>query len=230
METKILFVCTGNTCRSSMAEYIFNDLIEDESYEVQSAGVSAREGETVSPQAEQVMAEKGIDISEHEAQELTEELIIEADLILTMTHQHKKSILNMFPKNKEKVFTLKEFVKDESRLEELTDKLHEVYSQVSRKKEEFLNKNGAKIERLRQRHQELMQEMSEVEDELNSLEEEMSKKIADDKIKLRGLQNEVKGLDISDPFGQPLSVYRQCAKEIEEHIKLALEKLDDFKR
>lgn len=209
-----------------MAEYIFNDLIETEDYEVESAGLSAVEGETVAPQAEQVMTEKGIDISEHEAQKLTEALVKKADIILTMTNQHKKTILNMFPESKEKTFTLKEFTEDASELEELTVKLQEIYSEINRKREDFLEEKGAKIERLRMRHQELMQEIGEVEDELNRLEGQLSKEISEDKKELKKLQNEVQSLDIKDPFGQPISVYRQCAKEIEQNIKLVLEKLE----
>ncbi|SJZ48300.1 low molecular weight protein arginine phosphatase [Selenihalanaerobacter shriftii] len=228
METKILFVCTGNTCRSSMAEYIFNHLANNEKYEVESAGISAIEGATVSAQAEQVMGEKGIDISDHEAQKINEELIEEVDLILTMTHQHKNSILNMVPESRRKIFTLKEFVENTEKLEETTEELQKLYSQINQTRENFLEENGVKIERLRKRHKELMQEIGEVEDELNRLEEKLSKKVNKDKRELKRLQSEVQDLDISDPFGQPVSIYRQCAKEIQDYIELAIKKLEDF--
>ncbi|MBM7622887.1 low molecular weight protein arginine phosphatase [Sporohalobacter salinus] len=226
MKLKILFVCTGNTCRSSMAEYIFKDLAESDKYEVMSAGVSAVNGKDPAPQAKQIMSEKGIDISNHQTQKLTEDLVTEADLILTMTHQHKSSVLSMFNESEDKVFTLKEFVEDIEELTEITDEIDKIYKRISNRREKFLDEKGSKIERLRKRHQELIQEIGEVEDELNRLEGELSKEVADDKDRLDILQNKVQNLDISDPFGQPVSVYRQCAEELEEYIKLLLKKIE----
>lgn len=226
MGVNILFVCTGNTCRSSMAEYIFRDLTESEEYEVMSAGISAVDGKEAAPQAEQIMSEKGIDISNHQSQKLTEDLVTKSDLILTMTHQHKNSILNMFADSDGKVFTLKEFVEEIDELEEITGEIDEIYKRISNQREKFLDEKGAKIERLRKRHQELIQEIGEIEDELNRLEGELSEKIADDKDRLDTLQSRVQNLDISDPFGQPASIYRQCAEELEEYIKLLLEKIE----
>jgi protein-tyrosine phosphatase len=207
-----------------MAEYIFNNLA-DTDYQVESAGISALEGEDAAPQAQQVMKEKGIDISEHEAKKLTEEMVEEAALILAMTYQHKKSISSVFPESKGKVFTLKEFAEGSTELGKSTEKLQQIHRKISNKRENFLERKGSKIEGLRKQHQQLMQQIGEIEDELNSLEEELSKEIAKDKKELRKLQNKIQDLDIRDPFGQPIAIYRQCAKEIEKNIKLTLEKL-----
>ncbi|MEP7326495.1 MAG: low molecular weight protein arginine phosphatase [Gemmatimonadota bacterium] len=89
---KILFVCTGNTCRSPMAEAMMRRLLEERSIgeiEVRSAGTGAYDGAPASEGAYLVGLENGIDLSSHRAQRLTRELVSEADLILTMSPQHR---------------------------------------------------------------------------------------------------------------------------------------------
>lgn len=107
----ILFVCTGNTCRSSMAEGIFKHLIQDKNIDinVSSAGISAYEGEAANEKAISTLKKKGIDITNHTARQLTNEIIYESDLILTMTRNHKNIIINAVPEHSNKVFTLKEY-------------------------------------------------------------------------------------------------------------------------
>lgn len=69
MAVKILFVCTGNTCRSPMAEAIAKSIAWS-GIEVSSAGIHALEGDKASEQAIAVMAEKGIDLSKHRAERI----------------------------------------------------------------------------------------------------------------------------------------------------------------
>lgn len=110
---RVLFVCTGNTCRSSMAEGIFKHLLALEGIDdvaVSSAGVYALTGQPASPEAVEALAEWGIDISNHKARLLTPEMVREADLILTMTARHKMAVLEMVPEAAGKVFTLTEYV------------------------------------------------------------------------------------------------------------------------
>lgn len=110
---RILFVCTGNTCRSSMAEGICKNLLAArgiEDVEVSSAGIYALTGMPASSEAVDALAEWGIDLSGHRARLLTPEMVKEADLVLTMTSHHKKAVLEMSPEEKEKVFTLTEYV------------------------------------------------------------------------------------------------------------------------
>lgn len=112
----ILFVCTGNTCRSSMAEGIFRKLLEMNNMgniNVSSAGISAFEGDSANEKAVDVMAEKGIDISDHRSRRLTEEIISKSDLVLTMTINHKNMILNALPQYSHRVYTLKEYAQAE---------------------------------------------------------------------------------------------------------------------
>ncbi|MCX7748880.1 MAG: low molecular weight protein arginine phosphatase [Clostridia bacterium] len=113
---QILFVCTGNICRSSMAEGLFRKMIErDEKLKgkisTASAGTSAFDGEMASSNSVKVLrSEWGVDIRSHRSRAITKELIDKADLILTMTREHKRAIIRFYPDAKQKVFTLKEYV------------------------------------------------------------------------------------------------------------------------
>lgn len=115
---KILFVCTGNTCRSSMAEGIFNWTIEKwgllDRYSASSAGLSAFDGDCANEKSIKILKENyGIDIGKHKAKRVSENHIKEAYLILTMTSEHKDALMYMYPFAKDKTFTLKEYVKDD---------------------------------------------------------------------------------------------------------------------
>ncbi|MDY0323553.1 MAG: low molecular weight protein arginine phosphatase [Candidatus Carbobacillus sp.] len=112
MESKkrILFVCTGNTCRSPMAEALARRYWGEDQVEVLSAGLFAIEGESASPEAQLVLEEEGIDLSQHRARPLTSELLEEADLILTMTRAHRQMLLSLYPEHEHKIWTLKAWV------------------------------------------------------------------------------------------------------------------------
>lgn len=105
----ILFVCTGNTCRSPMAEAVLRDRYPEA--EVKSAGVHAGLGMDASGNAIKALEEKAIAIN-HESSPVTEELLNWADLILTMTTGHKRLLIIQYPDFQEKYFTLKEYTTD----------------------------------------------------------------------------------------------------------------------
>jgi len=116
----ILFVCTGNTCRSAMAEGIFKAMAENDPdmsgrFTAESAGLGADACEPASGNAVDVLErEWGIDISSHKARPLTEDMVSKADLILAMTRRHKHMIVSMFPEHENKVYTLKEYVSEKN--------------------------------------------------------------------------------------------------------------------
>lgn len=113
----LLLVCTGNTCRSPMAEALCRDLLakrlgcgvdelEDRGVIVASAGIAAMTGGRASPEAVQVMAEMGLDLSSHETQPLTETLVRHADVIYTMTRSHREAIVAQWPSAAERTWHL----------------------------------------------------------------------------------------------------------------------------
>lgn len=115
MRRKILFVCTGNTCRSPMAEALFKNLLEERDdlgrkFVVSSAGVYAFEGDPATHEAIAALREDfDIDITSHRARVLDDRDIREAWLILTMTAHHKEMILELYPQAADKAYTLRDY-------------------------------------------------------------------------------------------------------------------------
>jgi glycine hydroxymethyltransferase len=106
----VLFVCTGNICRSPIAEGLFGRLIGNrKDIEVASAGVHAVRGQPPSLYAVQVCAEEGTDISGLRSQPLTAALVDQATHIFAMTGAHVETIQTLFPQTAEKTFLLREF-------------------------------------------------------------------------------------------------------------------------
>lgn len=112
---KILIVCTGNTCRSPMAEGIFKSLAKEKNLDIQveSAGTFAFDGDKASPNAVKALKSINIDISNHKSSLIHNNLIEEVDLILTMASSHKELIARKFPQSIGKVFLLNEYAFNE---------------------------------------------------------------------------------------------------------------------
>jgi protein-tyrosine-phosphatase/tRNA A37 threonylcarbamoyladenosine synthetase subunit TsaC/SUA5/YrdC len=114
MAKLVVFVCTGNTCRSPMAEGLFRSLLcqrlecegEDlirRGYMVSSAGVAAFPGAPASPETLDILREEGIDLTDHTSQPVTEQLVAWADMILAMTSRHHSAVTGAFPQSASKV-------------------------------------------------------------------------------------------------------------------------------
>ena len=110
----ILFVCSGNTCRSVLAKYLLLSKIPTRLKKwlmVESAGISVTEvGALASQGAREVLAEWGINASDHKAQKLTAEMMKDADLILTMTREQLSLVEEMLGEEDGKAFLFSEFV------------------------------------------------------------------------------------------------------------------------
>lgn len=131
---RILFVCTGNTCRSPLAEGLLRLKVQKEGLaaEVRSAGVSAVSGGPISKNSAAILKEAGFEevmlslaISEAEVRW--------ADLILTMTNSHKRAVIQYFPEAVDKTFTLKEYVEDDPGVLEAIEQRERLVTEIQLK-------------------------------------------------------------------------------------------------
>lgn len=113
---KVLFVCSGNTCRSPMAKELFTQFLThyereglSAEYQAISAGLFAADGWPASPEALEVMEEYGIDLSRHRSRPLDQDLVEEADLILVMTRGHYSQVIERYQSSRDKTFILSEW-------------------------------------------------------------------------------------------------------------------------
>ncbi len=108
MRKHILFVCTGNTCRSPMAEHLLRHKAGD-MFDVQSAGLAAFPGQDASPEVIQLFKERQIAMK-HKSQSVTEALMDWSDLVLTMTERHRQMLIDRFPDRADQIHCLKAYV------------------------------------------------------------------------------------------------------------------------
>ncbi|MBO7328945.1 MAG: low molecular weight protein arginine phosphatase [Lentisphaeria bacterium] len=104
----VLFICTGNTCRSPMAEYCFREMVSGSGAESVSAGLHAFDGEAMSINSLAALAEEGIDGRAFRSRSVTCDLVEKSSLIITMTASHKAELLMRYPEAAEKTHTLLE--------------------------------------------------------------------------------------------------------------------------
>lgn len=212
---RFLFVCTGNTCRSPLAQALL--LHKHPNLEAKSAGVSALAGMNASEGSVEVLQEKGIKLN-HTSNQVNEQLLAWADIVLTLTAGHKKLLVKQYPSYVDKIYTLKEFALQDEVQEKLT-LLDERYAQLELKQARFLTEHKDKINELNSRNDALAKQ------ELQLLTNELYELIKDDRKAIEAIEKELPSFDISDPFGGSTEVYRKTAQEIEAAIDKILEKL-----
>ena len=131
----LLFVCTGNTCRSPMAEQIFNEQARGLSAHAISAGLDAKPGSPINPQAPVALTQLGYSPKEHRSTLVSTEAVEEADVVLTFTQDQKNELGERFPAATGKLFTISEYANSTSgKHEDVADpygKSAEVYKETA---------------------------------------------------------------------------------------------------
>ena len=109
---KVMFVCTGNICRSAMAHGILEKLAKDKKKDIQiySCGTSAKTGDKATFSAIEVAKEYNVNIEMHKATNILETNIEEMDYIFCATKNYKEYIMHLHPEVKNKIYTIKEFI------------------------------------------------------------------------------------------------------------------------
>lgn len=117
----IVFVCTGNICRSPLAQLLLAERLSDTPATIFSSGTLARDGMSMTPEMAQIADEHGIPLGRvrhHRAQHLRSVSLEDVDLAIGMAREHRRELVELRPSLARRTFTLREFARLAARLDE----------------------------------------------------------------------------------------------------------------
>lgn len=210
----------------ALARGIVNKKGLSKKIKVNSAGTSIIPNSKAADAAIIVMEERGLDLRKHTAKQLTPEMIKNADLVLTMTRNHKQYVLSMAPEAQEKVFTLKEYVRDVvTDSKDVEIQLLNLAHKLEAKEAKFYEENKKELDKLKEEKNRLKEMLQETEKKIQDWHIKYHEATKVEREALKKLEEKLLDIDVLDPIGQPPEKYKECADEMNEAIELVIEKI-----
>jgi protein-tyrosine-phosphatase len=148
-KNSVLLVCTANQCRSPMAEALLKSYLSkmdaDCDWIIESAGTWTQSGHPATPAGVTVMAEMGLDTSNHRSQPISQKVLDRFELILTMEAGHKEAIQIEFPQLADRVFLLSEMSGEHVPVLDPIGEPIEAYQQTAKEIKNWIQKGIPKI-------------------------------------------------------------------------------------
>jgi protein-tyrosine phosphatase len=200
-----------------MAEAIFEQKKVKENLQAKSAGVHGVDNMPMSEGTRLTLAKRGI-MESHQSNALSHELIRWADVILTMTENHKKIVQETYPEASPYIFTLKEFIITDPDKVKKMEELAEHRAQIEQKRTAFLSDNEGKVAKYNKE--------KEVHNQ-STMEEELLDLLHPHQAAIDRIEWDLPTLDFPDPFGGGQEIYEELYKEMEQAIEKLLAILND---